>query len=212
MMDEPMAPGRGLAVYQPATLVVVGTWSAPALVVPSLISLVLTPIAGMIRYNGSGADEPTAGPGTGAIGPCGTATRRVGPAAYAPRSSALAPMTPIPPASVTSEPTSAAMRLRRADRLPGAAWRPVDSFISPCARVLATAPAQADQAEPDEEQPCRDDGRPRQHCRPRARRGAAEAGGRSGAGQHLAANRVGQVHDLQPPGRIQDHQRVSTAR
>ncbi len=71
MMAEPMAPGRGLPVYQPATEVVDGTWSAPPEVRPRLIKLVCTPISGMVSDTGAATGR---GPGdcrTATIGPVG---------------------------------------------------------------------------------------------------------------------------------------------
>lgn len=74
MIEEPMAPGRGLRVYQPATVVLTGTCRAPDDVTPSLISLVLTPIEGMIRLASRATCSPPDGFGTGARLPRGTAT------------------------------------------------------------------------------------------------------------------------------------------
>ena len=47
-----MAPGRGLPVYQPATVVLPGTCRAPDLVIPSRISRVRTPIDGIVSETG----------------------------------------------------------------------------------------------------------------------------------------------------------------
>src|SRR6266480_953671 len=52
MMDEPMAPGRGLPVYQPATVVEAGTCIEPPAARPSVIRLVFTPISGMVSETG----------------------------------------------------------------------------------------------------------------------------------------------------------------
>src|SRR5215470_17902323 len=52
MMAEPTSPGRGLAVYQPATDVLVGTCSVPCNVRPSLIRDVRTAMAGITRVTG----------------------------------------------------------------------------------------------------------------------------------------------------------------
>ena len=74
MIEEPIAPGRGLNVYQPATAVLTGTCRAPADVTPSLIRLVLTPIDGMIRLAGLATFPLPDGFGTGARLPRGTGT------------------------------------------------------------------------------------------------------------------------------------------
>src|ERR1700677_1398607 len=69
--DDPMAPGRGLPVYQPATDVVDGTCSAPAAVTPRSTRLVCTPIAGMVSATGSGTASSLPDCATAAIGPTG---------------------------------------------------------------------------------------------------------------------------------------------
>ena len=51
-MAGPMAPGRGLPVYQPATVVDDGTCIAPSAVRPSVISRVWTPMIGMVSETG----------------------------------------------------------------------------------------------------------------------------------------------------------------
>ena len=65
MTEEPISPGRGLPVYQPATEVLDGTWSVPCRVMPSVIRLVCTPIAGMVRDTGAGAAAAGRRPGRG---------------------------------------------------------------------------------------------------------------------------------------------------
>src|SRR5260221_3455522 len=75
MTDEPIAPGRGLPVYQPATAVVDGTWSAPPAVTPSSTSRVRTPMAGMIRLTGRATGRAAAdGAGSALTGPTGAWT------------------------------------------------------------------------------------------------------------------------------------------
>src|ERR1022692_1474701 len=69
--DEPTAPGRGLPVYQPATEVLVGTCSVPCAVTPSLISVVWTSMAGMVRATGRAAGWPAEEPGAVAAAPDG---------------------------------------------------------------------------------------------------------------------------------------------
>src|ERR1017187_6606371 len=71
MMAEPMAPGRGLPVYQPATEVVDGTCNAPFDCRPSLIRLVLTPISGMVSDTGLATGAGAADCGGATIWPVG---------------------------------------------------------------------------------------------------------------------------------------------
>src|ERR1700688_4869860 len=71
MMAEPMAPGRGLPVYQPATDTVDGTCSAPFDCRPSVIRLVLTPMTGMVRDTGLATGTWAADCGGATIGPVG---------------------------------------------------------------------------------------------------------------------------------------------
>src|SRR5215471_14907301 len=70
MIEEPISPGRGLLVYQPATEVLLGTCSVPCRVRPSRINLVRSPMAGIDSATGSGAVR-VAGLGSGAGGPDG---------------------------------------------------------------------------------------------------------------------------------------------
>src|ERR1700722_5423827 len=70
MTADPMAPGRGLAVYQPATAVDGGTWRAPPAVSPRRMRLVCTPIDGMVSATGrlTWADPCRATATTGPVG------------------------------------------------------------------------------------------------------------------------------------------------
>src|ERR1700742_2155811 len=52
MTADPVAPGRGLPVYQPATAVDDGTCSAPSAVSPRWTMFVCTPIDGMVSDTG----------------------------------------------------------------------------------------------------------------------------------------------------------------
>src|SRR5262245_43821158 len=52
MMAEPIVPGRGLLVYQPATVVLDGTWSVPFRLTPRWISLVRIASDGMLSQVG----------------------------------------------------------------------------------------------------------------------------------------------------------------
>src|SRR5579859_6360992 len=74
MTADPVAPGAGLPVYQPATVVVLGTWRVPLRLRPRLTIGALTPMAGMVKSTGLGvgwtADSET-GP---TVWPVGTAT------------------------------------------------------------------------------------------------------------------------------------------
>src|SRR5260370_42639227 len=111
MTDDPIAPGRGLPVYQPASDVVGGTCSMPPCVTPRSTSLVRTPMAGMIRLTGRGTSPAgEVGPGSALTGPAGTATagtwRRPHQALPDP-SVMIRPARP-PPAPTTPTPTTAA--------------------------------------------------------------------------------------------------------
>src|SRR6202161_2894879 len=72
--EDPISPGRGLPVYQPATEGDVGTWRVPWAVRPSLVSLVRTPMAGMVRNTGGGAAAGGEECGAGTADPDGTGT------------------------------------------------------------------------------------------------------------------------------------------
>src|SRR5262249_10760701 len=67
----PMAPGRGLRVYQPATGGDDGTCRARVAVPPRSIRLVRTPMAGMISVTGRGIFPSFCDLGRAAIGPIG---------------------------------------------------------------------------------------------------------------------------------------------
>src|SRR6201995_6174122 len=71
MMDEPTAPGRGLPVNQPATVLVDGTCAAPPAARPSVIRLVFTPISGMVRDAGAATGAGSADCGGATMGPVG---------------------------------------------------------------------------------------------------------------------------------------------
>src|SRR5262249_24406243 len=60
MMAEPIVPGRGLLVYQPATVVLDGTWSVPSRLTPRWISLVRIASDGMLSQVGRAAGGPVA--------------------------------------------------------------------------------------------------------------------------------------------------------
>src|SRR5712692_7092431 len=80
MMAEPMAPGRGLLVYQPATLGLAGTARALLPVRPSLLTRARTPIAGIITAIGRGTRWSAQGLGSPAARPDGMPRRVTGPA------------------------------------------------------------------------------------------------------------------------------------
>src|SRR5579863_732967 len=52
MTADPVAPGRGLPVYQPTTVVVLGTWRVPSRFRPSVVTGARTPMAGMVSSTG----------------------------------------------------------------------------------------------------------------------------------------------------------------
>src|SRR6202050_4482336 len=101
MTADPAAPGRGLPVYQPATVVEPGTWSVPFACRPRRMSEVLTPMAGMVSATGAAGSAVvcsptgfTAGPDGVAIGVGGAGRGpegNDGPPATAPRGAAAAP-------------------------------------------------------------------------------------------------------------------------
>src|ERR1700729_1403548 len=74
MTADPVAPGRGLPVYQPATVVVPGTWSVPFRLRPRLMIGALTPMAGMVSQTGFGVGWTTDSETGATVGPEGTAT------------------------------------------------------------------------------------------------------------------------------------------
>src|SRR5580704_16910298 len=73
MMEEPMAPGRGLPVYQPATETMFkgGTSSSPSGSRPRVIRLVCTPISGMVSETGAATGLGAADCDTATIGAVG---------------------------------------------------------------------------------------------------------------------------------------------
>ena len=71
MMAEPTEPGRGLPVYQPATVVEDGTCIAPPAARPSVIRLVFTPISGMVSETGLATGAGSADCGGATMGPVG---------------------------------------------------------------------------------------------------------------------------------------------
>src|SRR5260370_18731770 len=74
MTADPVAPGRGLPVYQPATVMVRGSWREPFRLRPRLMIGAFTPMAGMVSQTGLGVGW-TADSETGTtVRPDGTAT------------------------------------------------------------------------------------------------------------------------------------------
>src|SRR5215472_14282364 len=74
MMADPMAPGRGLPVYQPATVVLPGTWSVPFRLRPRVTIGAFTPMAGMVSQTGLGACWTADSEAGKTVRPEGTAT------------------------------------------------------------------------------------------------------------------------------------------
>src|SRR5262250_372938 len=89
----PIAPGRELPVYQPATEVLAGTCRAPEAVSPRRTSPLRTPIDGMMRPVGGGTGRAVGG-GAAAWRPSGNGTSVGGPAATAGRPVRLARASP----------------------------------------------------------------------------------------------------------------------
>src|SRR5512135_819256 len=71
MTDEPIEPGRGLPVYQPATATEEGTCISPPDARPSVIRLVFTPISGMVSVTGLATGAGPADCGGATMGPVG---------------------------------------------------------------------------------------------------------------------------------------------
>src|SRR5579875_2490968 len=105
MIDEPIAPGAGLPVYQPATVMVDGTWSAPVEVRPRWMSRARTPITGMVIETGGATWSSCGGGGVWACptgGSTGLGAATCG-GVYRPWYVTVRPM--IPPAR-TARPTA----------------------------------------------------------------------------------------------------------
>jgi hypothetical protein len=112
MTEEPIAPGRGLPVNQPATVVVAGTCSVPAGVRPSSISWVLTPIAGMTSLAGSATRRWLAASGGATRRPAGIAVSRGGPGQSRACGPWLTITRPVSPAQHSSTPRAATATAR----------------------------------------------------------------------------------------------------
>src|SRR5258705_1940011 len=109
MMDEPTAPGRGLPVYQPATVVEDGTCIEPPAARPSVIRLVFTPISGMVSETGL-ATCAAADWGGATIGPVGTGSAAT-PAATGRRAGVGCRVSsrPAVPPTITTKPAAQAI-------------------------------------------------------------------------------------------------------
>src|SRR5579859_1662963 len=105
MTADPIAPGRGLPVYQPATVVVPGTWSVPFRCRPRWRSEVFTPMAGMVSDTGAAGRAVVCSPTGLAVGPEGVTTG-VGGAGRGADVTVVPPATPSPtaPAATASTP------------------------------------------------------------------------------------------------------------
>src|ERR1700733_8405155 len=127
---EPMAPGRALPVYEPATDVRDGTCSAPLGVSPRWTSVVLTPIAGMTRATGL-ATRRTDGSGTGACLPTGIEANVGLPTGVAGRPVWLASARPVTPAPTARMPQTR-MAAAAGPRPPpvGGEWPPARGGVS----------------------------------------------------------------------------------
>src|SRR5580692_7113335 len=122
MMDEPMAPGRGLPVYQPATETMFGggTCNVPSEARPRVIRLVCTPISGMVSETGAVTGLGAADCDTATIGPVGAGNApTIGPvgAGTAPTPTAAGRMAgiecrvssrPVTPPAITTRPAASA--------------------------------------------------------------------------------------------------------
>src|SRR5437773_6568151 len=110
MMDEPTAPGRGLPVNQPATVVVDGTCIEPPEARPSVIRLVFTPISGMVSETGLATGAGCADCGGATIGPVGTGSAAT-PAATGRRAGVECRVSsrPAVPPTITTRPAAKAI-------------------------------------------------------------------------------------------------------
>src|SRR5215469_2519270 len=151
MTAAPRAPGRGLPVYQPATVVLDGTCSVPSAASPSFIMLVCTPMAGIVRLTGS-ATGAGVGAGSCARYPWGTVTWCTFPAVAAGRPVWLAQPSPAPATHSRNSPavSAAAAHGRRADRARSRGW--------PCLLPrMALLPAREHGPCDNEREPCQPD-------------------------------------------------------
>src|SRR6516164_7779193 len=119
MIAEPTMPGRGLPVYQPATAVLDGTWSVPSRLTPRWISLVRTPIDGMLSDTGRAACWPVATEAGATVRPVGAGIGAgragSGAACAGERADTVRPVVPTPTATSPAPSTTAAAS-RRDDR------------------------------------------------------------------------------------------------
>src|SRR6185312_14362740 len=116
-------PGRGLPVYQPATLVLDGTWSVPLELTPRWISLVLIPSDGMLSQIGRAACWPVlteAGSTLCSVGAgIGAGRGGSGAACTGDRAEVVSPVAPTPTASSPApSAATASCRLGRPVRRP----------------------------------------------------------------------------------------------
>src|SRR5216684_7081920 len=121
--EDPTWPGRGLPVYQPATDAELGTWRVPCALMPSLVSLVCTPMPGMVRDTGAGAARAGDGAGAGATDPDGTGTDAGAAGSAAVRGWRVSITRPTAPSASASSPQTSTARAslrrrRRADSGP----------------------------------------------------------------------------------------------
>src|SRR5258705_6416918 len=116
--EDPTSPGRGLPVYQPATDAELGTWRVPCELMPSLISLVWTPMPGMVRDTGAGAARAGVGAGAGATDPDGTGTDAGAAPSATVRGWRVSTTRPTAPSASTSSPQASTARASRRRRRP----------------------------------------------------------------------------------------------
>src|SRR5579872_4976128 len=131
----PIAPGRGLPVYQPATDQSDGACNAPPAVSPRRTSVVCTPITGMVSHTGLATGRESAGRGGAATWPAGTGKDAISVAGVC----RWVRSNPTTPTAATTRPASTrqAVRPTGVPALPAFAFRP-----APCAAVAsAVSPA-----------------------------------------------------------------------
>src|SRR5579862_3672744 len=146
MTADPVAPGRGLPVYQPVTVVLVGTWRVPFRLRPRLMIGALTPMAGMVSQTGLGVGSTTDSETGDAVGPDGTATcdGRAAASRAADAAESRATTRPAVPAPAASSPALS----MAADSIRACARHAADAQPSAPGRRATRRPLGAEAAEP----------------------------------------------------------------
>src|ERR1039458_3226589 len=211
MTDEPIAPGRGLPAYQPATTVLAGACRVPAAASPRWISPAETPIAGITsRVGAATGGPPTVCSGAGACGPVGGRTslreRVTGVALWPVWLATANPVAPIPTATRPHSSTAAATG-RRTTRI-CEVCRPGRSSCLAHMQCGTAATAQHRDAAGCRGQSGQRGCCPRDERRSWPRGSAAEAHGDRAVRHDLASGGILQALDLQVAHVVQDNDAV----